>query len=152
MRHSFLNELYFGFFFESSKVWKKPKYNSLRNKCLIFDIYIYIYIYLKIFASVYYYQQNNEMSYILVFFQFLDLYFNSGFRTPLLSKVEFIVTGAVIPMFPAKLVFLLSLINITHLLKIFWKHLKSNCEEELCFSLGFLIFRYSQAPDASCQI
>ena len=25
---------------ESLKVWKKPKYNSLRNKCLVFYIYI----------------------------------------------------------------------------------------------------------------
>ena len=25
---------------ESSKVWKKPIYNSLSNKCLIFDVYI----------------------------------------------------------------------------------------------------------------
>ena len=34
----------FGFFQtfeESSKVWKKPNYNSLRNKCLVSDIYIY---------------------------------------------------------------------------------------------------------------
>ena len=23
-----------------SKNWKKPKYNSFRNKCLIFDIYV----------------------------------------------------------------------------------------------------------------
>ena len=37
---------YFGFFQtidkynlnEFSKVWKKPKYNSLSNKCLVFDI------------------------------------------------------------------------------------------------------------------
>ena len=28
------------FRFESSKVWKKPKYNSLSSKCLIFDICI----------------------------------------------------------------------------------------------------------------
>ena len=27
-----------------SKVWKKPKYNLLKNKCLIFNIYIYIYV------------------------------------------------------------------------------------------------------------
>ena len=48
IRHLLLNELYFVFFqtFEdqnlrrSSNVWKKPKYNSLSNKCLIFDIYI----------------------------------------------------------------------------------------------------------------
>ena len=26
-----------------SKNWKKPKYNSFRNKCLIFDIYIDIF-------------------------------------------------------------------------------------------------------------
>ena len=25
---------------ESSKVWRKPKCNSLNNKCLIFDVYI----------------------------------------------------------------------------------------------------------------
>ena len=30
----------FGYSIESSKVWKKPKYNSLSNKCLIFDIHI----------------------------------------------------------------------------------------------------------------
>ena len=40
IRHFFLSELYFSFF-QSSKVWKKPKYNSLKNKCLIFDIHIY---------------------------------------------------------------------------------------------------------------
>ena len=55
MRHLFLNELYFGFFqtlkplIGSSKVWRKPKYNSFRNKCLIIDIYIYIYIYILTF-------------------------------------------------------------------------------------------------------
>ena len=47
--------------------------------------------------------------------------------------------------------FLLSLNKITHLLKIFEKSLKSNFEEELCFSLVFLIFRYSQALQASSQ-
>lgn len=57
-----------------------------------------------------------------------------GSRIPALSKVEFIVAGAAIMMFSAKLVFLLSLpssINITHLLKILGKYLKSNCEEKL---------------------
>ena len=29
---------------------------------------------------------------------------------------------------------------------------KNNCEEELCFSLGFLIFKYSQALQTSSQI
>ena len=29
----------FRYFIESSKVCKKPRYNSLRNKCLVFDIY-----------------------------------------------------------------------------------------------------------------
>ena len=48
--------------------------------------------------------------------------------------------------------FLLSLINIAHSLKSFGKTLKSNCEEELCFSLGFLIFRYTQALQTSIQI
>ena len=32
----------FRYFIESSKVWKKQKYNSFRNKCLIFHIYIKI--------------------------------------------------------------------------------------------------------------
>ena len=52
-RHLFLNKLYFGFFqtFEDSK--KNPKYNSLRNKCLVFDICIYIYICLYIYMSIY---------------------------------------------------------------------------------------------------
>ena len=35
-------DIYFltSYFFEiiSSKVWKKPKYNSLKNICLVFDI------------------------------------------------------------------------------------------------------------------
>ena len=48
--------------------------------------------------------------------------------------------------------FLLSLINIAHSLKSFGKSLKSNCEEELRFSLGFLIFRYTQALQTSSQI
>ena len=55
-------------------------------------------------------------------------------------------------MFLVKLVFLLSLIKIAHSLKSFGKFLKSNCEEELCFSLGFLIFRYTQALQTSSQI
>ena len=29
------------YLFESSKVWKKPKYNSFKNKFLIFEIYTY---------------------------------------------------------------------------------------------------------------
>ena len=62
------------------------------------------------------------------------------------------MTGATITMFLVKLAFLLSLINIAHSQKIFGKSLKSNCEEELCFSLGFLIFRYNQALQASSQI
>ena len=70
--------------------------------------------------------------------QFLNINFKSGSRTPALSKVEFIVTGAAITMFLVKLVFLLSLINIAHSLKSFGKSFESNCEEELCFSLGFL--------------
>ena len=70
--------------------------------------------------------------------QFLNINFKSRSRTPALSKVEFIVTGAVIMFFLVKLVFLLSLINIAHLLKSFEKSLESNSEEELCFSLGFL--------------
>ena len=70
--------------------------------------------------------------------QFLNINFKSRSRTPALSKVEFIVTGAVIMFFLVKLVFLLSLINIAHLLKSFGKSLESNSEEELCFSLGFL--------------
>ena len=70
--------------------------------------------------------------------QFLNINFKSGSRTPALSKVEFIVTGAAITMFLVQLVFLPSLINIAHSLKSFGKSLKSNCEEELCFSLGSL--------------
>ena len=62
------------------------------------------------------------------------------------------MTGAAITMFLVKLVFLLSLINIVHSLKRFGKSLKSNCEKELSFSLGFLIFRYSQALQTSSQI
>ena len=55
-------------------------------------------------------------------------------------------------MFLVKLMFLLSLINIAHSLKSFENSLKSNCEEELRFSLGFLIFRYTQALKTSSQI
>ena len=68
--------------------------------------------------------------------QFLNVNFKSGPRTPALSKVEFIVTGAAITMFLVKL-FLLSLINIVHSLESFGRSLKSNLEEEQCFSLGF---------------
>ena len=63
MRHLFLSELYFGFFqtFEDSK--KKPKYNSFRNECLIFYIYIdifvedvqYIYIHIYLYIDIYMY-------------------------------------------------------------------------------------------------
>ena len=74
--------------------------------------------------------------------QFLNINFKSGSRTPVLSKVEFIVTGGAIMMFLVKLVFLLPLINIAHLLNSFGKSLKSNCEEELCFSSGFYPNRY----------
>ena len=84
--------------------------------------------------------------------QFLNINFKRVSRTPALSKVQFIVTWAAITMFLVKLVFLLSLINIAHSLKSFGKSLKSNCEEELCFSLGFLIFRYTQALQTSSQI
>ena len=69
--------------------------------------------------------------------QFLNINFKSRSRTPALSKVEFTETGAAITMFLVKLVFLLSLINTAHSLNCFGKSLKSNCEEELCFSLGF---------------
>ena len=67
--------------------------------------------------------------------QFLNINFKSGSRNPALSKVEFIVTGTAITMFLVRLV---SLINIAHSLKSFQKSLKSSCEEELSFSLGFL--------------
>ena len=50
--------------------------------------------------------------------QFLNINLKSGSRIPVLSKVEFIVMGAAIMMFLVKLVFLLSLINIVHSLKI----------------------------------
>ena len=62
------------------------------------------------------------------------------------------MTGAAIIMFLVKLVFLLSLTNIAHSLEIFGKSLKNNCEEELCFSLGFLISRYSQALQTFSQL
>ena len=55
--------------------------------------------------------------------QFLNMNFKSGSRTSVLSKVEFIVTGAAVTMFSVKLVLLLSLINIAHSLKIFGKSL-----------------------------
>ena len=48
--------------------------------------------------------------------QFLNINFKSGSRTTVLSKVEFIVTGAAITMFIVKLVFLLPLIA----LRIYW--------------------------------
>ena len=70
--------------------------------------------------------------------QFLNINFKRGSRTPELSKVEFIVTWAAVMMFLVKLVFLLCLINLVHSLKTFGKSLKSNCEEELCFSFDFL--------------
>ena len=34
----------FAFFLKSLKVWKKPKYNSWRDKCLDLDMYMYMYI------------------------------------------------------------------------------------------------------------
>ena len=62
------------------------------------------------------------------------------------------MTGTAITIFLVKLVFLLYLINIAHLLKIFGKSLKSNCEEKLRFSLGLSTFRYSQVLQTSSQI
>ena len=44
--------------------------------------------------------------------QFLNINFKSGSRTPVLSKVEFIVTGAAVTMFLVKLVFLLYLSSV----------------------------------------
>ena len=44
--------------------------------------------------------------------QFLNINFKSGSRTPALSKVEFIVTGAAITMFLVKLVLLLYLSSV----------------------------------------
>ena len=67
--------------------------------------------------------------------QFLNINFKRGSRNPALSKVEFIVTGTAVTIFLVRLV---SLINIAHSLKSFEKSLKSSCEEELSFSLGFL--------------
>ena len=67
--------------------------------------------------------------------QFLNINFRRGSRNPALSKVEFIVTGTAVTIFLVRLV---SLINIAHSLKSFEKSLKSSCEEELSFSLGFL--------------
>ena len=86
----------------------------------------------------FFYEQNNKLSYISVF----KYKFKSGSGTPVLSKVEFIVTETAITMFLVKLVFLLPVINIAHLLNSFGKSLKSNCEEELCFSSGFYPNRY----------
>ena len=40
---------------EFSKVSKKLKYNSFRNKCLVFEIYIYMYIYI-IYIYIYIYR------------------------------------------------------------------------------------------------
>ena len=62
------------------------------------------------------------------------------------------MTGAAGTRVSAKSVSLLSLINITHLLKMFGKSMKSNCEEELCFSLGFLSFKYSHAIHTFSQM
>ena len=67
--------------------------------------------------------------------QFLNINFKRGSRNPALSKVEFIVTGTAVTIFLVRLV---SLINIAHSLKSFEKSLKSSCEEELSFSMGFL--------------
>ena len=67
--------------------------------------------------------------------QFLNINFKRGSRNPALSRVEFIVTGTAVMIFLVRLV---SLINIAHSLKSFEKSLKSSCEEELSFSLGFL--------------
>ena len=39
----------FCYFLESSNVWKKPNYDSLKNKCLVFGVYIYIYILVYIY-------------------------------------------------------------------------------------------------------
>ena len=50
--------------------------------------------------------------------QFLNINFKSRSRIPALSKMEFIVMGTAIMMFLVKLMFLLSLINIAHSLKI----------------------------------
>ena len=47
-----------------------------------------------------------------VTFQFLNINFKSGSRTPALYKVEFIVTGAAMTMFLVKLVFLLYLSSV----------------------------------------
>ena len=35
---------------------------------------------------------------------------------------------------------------------MFGKSMKSNCEEELCFSLGFLSFKYSHATHTFSQM
>ena len=66
--------------------------------------------------------------------------------------MELIVTRAATTRISAKLVFVVSLINFTHLLKVFGKSLKSHSEKELSFSLDFLIFRYSQAVHKSSQL
>ena len=71
--------------------------------------------------------------------QFLNINFKSGSRTPALSKVEFIVTGAAITMFLVQLVFLLSLINIGHyhwnVLENLWKvTVKKNCVSVWAFT------------------
>ena len=85
-------------------------------------------------------------------FQFLNINFKSGSKTPTFFNVEFIVTGAAILRFSAKLIFLIYRLNSMHLLKSFGKSLKSNCQEELWFSLSFLIFRHGQVLQTSSRI
>ena len=59
------------------------------------------------------------------------LNFKSGSRTPALSKVEFIVTGAAITMFLVPGVSSISDKHCALSLKSFGKSFKINCEEEL---------------------
>ena len=71
--------------FESLKVWKKPKYNSLGNKYFVFNIYIcvyskyiytyvyiYIYIYMHIYIYIYIYICLRTFIYLFIYlFTFL---------------------------------------------------------------------------------
>ena len=67
----------FHYFIESQKVWKKPKYNSLRNKCLACNIYyIYIVNYLyKIYIYIYMYININVYLYIIYTVYILHIQF-----------------------------------------------------------------------------
>ena len=56
--------LHFSLFFRVFEDLKKPKYSSIRNKCLVFDIYIYIHTYIYIYIYIY------ICIYIYIYFDF----------------------------------------------------------------------------------